>query len=228
MLMGATGGIGWRESAVLFDMLISPAEWETRSARPEDGLMQRLWGKSEAMQLLRGYIRSLERSGLAAFANDHTIVRRHIIDLAVLAATARCPGESNASAVAAARLTASLDYIASHFSDSELSLTKVARRLRISPRYLQRLLESAGTTFTAHVTELRLKQAFMLLTAQSEGKVRISDIALQSGFSDVSYFNRLFRCRFGGTPSDVRACAVLQGARSIPKLSIPLPLAWPA
>jgi AraC-like DNA-binding protein len=206
MLMGATGGIGWRESSALFDMLISPAEWEARGARPEDGLMQRLWGKSEAMQLLRGYIRSLERIGLAASVDNHTLIRTHVVDLAVLAATARCPiGESNASAVAAARLTAALDYIASHFSDSELILTKVARRLRISPRYLQRLLESAGTTFTAHVTELRLKQAFMLLTAQSEGKVRISDIALQSGFSDVSYFNRLFRSRFGGTPSDVRA-----------------------
>src|SRR4029077_13594321 len=51
MLMGETGGIGWREYAVLFDMLISPAEWEARNARPKDGLMQRLLGKSEAMQL---------------------------------------------------------------------------------------------------------------------------------------------------------------------------------
>jgi hypothetical protein len=42
MLMSATGGIGWRESAVLFDMLISPAKWEARGARPENGLMQRL------------------------------------------------------------------------------------------------------------------------------------------------------------------------------------------
>ena len=64
MLMGATGGIGWRESAVLFDMLISPAEWEAHSARPEDGLMQRLWGKSEAMQLLRGYVVLLKGSDL--------------------------------------------------------------------------------------------------------------------------------------------------------------------
>ena len=44
MLMGATGGVGWRESSVLFDMLIPPAEWEARGVRPEDGLMQRLRG----------------------------------------------------------------------------------------------------------------------------------------------------------------------------------------
>jgi hypothetical protein len=71
--MGAPGGIGWRESSVLFDMLISPADWEARGARPEDGLMQRLWGKSEAMQLLLGYIRSLERIRLAASVDDHPL-----------------------------------------------------------------------------------------------------------------------------------------------------------
>ena len=120
MLM--SGGIGWRESAVLFDMLISPAEWEARGARPENGLMQRLWGKSETMQLLRGYVRSLERIGLAASVDNNTLIRKHIVDLAVFAATARCPtGESSASAVMATRQTAALDYIASHFSDPELS-----------------------------------------------------------------------------------------------------------
>ena len=53
--------------------------------------MQRLWGKSDAMKLLRGYIRSLERGGLTAFGNDHTIVRKHIIDLMVLAASRTGP-----------------------------------------------------------------------------------------------------------------------------------------
>ena len=123
----------------------------------------------------------------------------------VLAATTRCSiGESGASAVVATRLAAALDYIASHFSDPELSLAKVAQSLSISPRYLQRLLESSGTSFTAHVAELRLKHAFTLLTAENLLDVRICDIALQTGFSDISHFNRLFRSRFGGTPSDVR------------------------
>src|SRR4029077_13811462 len=208
MLMSATGGIGWRESSVLFDMLIPPAEWEARGARPEIGLMQRLWGKSEAMQLLRGYVRSLERIGLAASVDNHAIIRRHIVDLAVLAATTRCSiGESSASAVVATRLAAALDYIASHFSDPDLSLAKVAQSVSISPRYLQRLLESSGTSFTTHVTELRLKHAFTLLTAEDLIDVRICDVALQAGFSDISHFNRLFRSRFGGTPKGVRAHA---------------------
>jgi AraC-like DNA-binding protein len=206
MLMGATGGVGWRESSTLFDMLIPPAEWEARGARSESLLMQRLRGKSEAMKLLRGYIRSLERSRLTTFGDDHTIVRRHIIDLIVLAASPHhSVGESSLSAVVAAHTYAIFDHLASHFSDPELSLSKVAQSLQISPRYVQRLLERSGTSFTAHVTELRLKQAFMLLTAQRKSDVRICDVALQAGFSDISHFNRLFRSRFGDTPKGVRA-----------------------
>ena len=169
--------------------------------------MQRLLGKSEALQLLRRYLGSVEKGLMVSFDN-RSIIRRHIVDLTVLAATARCSiGESSASAVVATRQAAALDYIASHFSDPELSLAKVAQSLSISPRYLQRLLESSGTSFTARVTELRLKHAFMLLTGQGKGDTRISDVALQAGFSDISHFNRLFRSRFGDTPKGVRTHA---------------------
>jgi len=70
-------------------------------------------------------------------------------------------------------------------------IRKVAQSLSISPRYLQRLLKSSGTSSTAHVTERRLKHAFMLFTAEDLIDVRICDIALQAGFSDISHFNRL-------------------------------------
>ena len=141
MQASATGRVGSRESFGFLEVVISSAEWEARGTRPEDGLMQRLSGKSEAMQLLRRYIGSVEK-GLTVSVDDRSIIRRHIVDLAVLAATTRCSiGESSASAVVATRLAAALDYIASHFSDPELSLAKVAQSLSISPRYLQRLLE---------------------------------------------------------------------------------------
>jgi AraC-like DNA-binding protein len=58
---------------------------------------------------------------------------------------------------------------------------------------------------TGYVNELPLKRAFMLLATRRE--VRVSDAALQAGFSDISHFNRPFRYRFGGTPSGVRSQA---------------------
>jgi AraC-like DNA-binding protein len=213
MQASATGRVGSRESFGFLEVVISPAEWEARGTRPEDGVMQRLSGKSETVQLLRRYIGSVEK-GRTISVDGRSIIRRHIVDLAVLAATTRCPiGESNASAIVATRLAAALDYIASHFSDPELSLAKVAQSLGISPRYVQQLLESSGTSFTEHVTKLRLKHAFMLLTAEDLIDLRICNIALQAGFSDISHFNRLFRSRFGDSPKGVRARARMGGTQ---------------
>jgi len=131
----------------------------------------------------------------------------HIHDLAALAIDERAPlGESSASAVVAARHSAVLDHIATHFQNSELSLEMVARCQGISPRYLQRLMASSGTSFTERVNELRLQRAFELLTASQTRAQRICDVALEVGFSDVSHFNRLFRARFGDSPRGVR-CA---------------------
>jgi AraC-like DNA-binding protein len=95
--------------------------------------------------------------------------------------------------------------IGESFSDPELTVDGVARRQGVTPRYLQRLLEASGTSFTARVNELRLQRAFALLTETHAGRRRICDIAMDAGFSDVTHFNRLFRARFGESPRGIRA-----------------------
>ena len=67
---------------------------------------------------------------------------------------------------------------------------------------MSNLLETSGVSFTSRVQELRLQRAFDLL-AHSDPR-RIADIALEVGFADVSHFNRLFRARFGETPTAAR------------------------
>jgi AraC-like DNA-binding protein len=116
-------------------------------------------------------------------------------------------GESNVSAVMAARVAAALAEIGASFQKPELSVESVARTLKISPRYLHRLMETTGTSFTERVNELRLQRAFFLLSQAGDKRLRISDVAFTVGFSDLSHFNRLFRSRFGETPSSVRTQA---------------------
>jgi len=129
----------------------------------------------------------------------------HIHDLTALAFGAdRDTKEHGLSAVAAAHLAAVLAHIAKSFVEPGLTVEAVARRQGVSRRYLQRLLEESGMSFTERVNELRLQKAFALLTTERYGKRRISDIALEAGFSDISHFNRLFRARFGDTPRGVR------------------------
>jgi AraC-like DNA-binding protein len=159
---------------------------------------------TEALRLLVGYL------GWVADALGHAtpklrrVIVNHIHQLAALAiGPHRAGGENGSGAARAARLKAALDHIAACFQEPELNVAAVAQRQGISPRYLQRLLETAETSFTERVTELRLQRAFALLSEMPTR--RIADIALNVGFSDISHFNRLFRARFGDTPSAVRS-----------------------
>lgn len=192
--------------------------WQFGLAVPRDALMQRVRDvealtmrpishRTEALRLLMTYLKSTFKESALVVPKLRDTVVTHIHDLAALAIGGCAPlGESSASAVVAARHHAVLDHIATHFQDPGLSLEIVARRQGISPRYLQRLMASSGTSFTERVNELRLQRAFELVSGRHTSAQRISDIALEVGFSDVSHFNRLFRARFGVSPRGVR-CA---------------------
>jgi AraC-like DNA-binding protein len=108
----------------------------------------------------------------------------------------------------AARRRTILAEIARRFCDPAFDLTDAARRLGLSRRYIQRLLEETGKSFTEHVLECRVQRVRAMLMDSGYQHMAIIDIALASGFSDVSHFNHVFRRRFGETPSSVRAAAV--------------------
>jgi AraC-like DNA-binding protein len=181
----------------------------------EDASMRLVPRRTEALRLLVSYLRLVRENSVLATPELHNAVVTHVHDLFALAMTPHgIIGESGLSAVAAARVTAALDHVAAHFQEPALSVQKVAKNLGISPRYLQRLLEKSGVSFTARVNELRLQRAFALLSETRDSARRISDIALDAGFSDLSHFNRLFRSRFGDTPSGVRGQAAGINARA--------------
>ena len=106
--------------------------------------------------------------------------------------------------VKAARLQAVIAEIARRLADPELSAAAVGRRLGLSERYVQQLLEGAGLSFSAYVRELRLKRARQLLRDPLARELRIGDIAAMAGFDDLSHFNRMFRLQFGERPTDAR------------------------
>jgi len=202
---------------LLFGLAV-PREALTQRLTNLDSLtMRRISHRTEALRLLMTYLKSAFKESVLAAPKLRDTVVTHIHDLVSLAVGECAPlGESTASAVVAARHSAILDHIATHFQDPGLSLEKVARCQGISPRYLQRLMTSSGSSFTGHVNDLRLQRAFKLLTEPHTSPQRISDIALEVGFSDVSHFNRLFRTRFSNSPRGVRTAR--RGIHAIPRL----------
>lgn len=190
---------------LLFGMAVPREALAERVTNVERLTMRPVSHRTEALRLLMAYLKSTFNESVLTTPELRDLVVTHIHDLVAIAIGACTSlGESSASSVVATRHSAVLDYIATHFQEPELSVQTVARCQGISPRYLQRLIASSGSSFTGYVNELRLQQALKLLTESSGGPQRISDIALQVGFSDVSHFNRLFRARFGDSPRNVR------------------------
>lgn len=104
----------------------------------------------------------------------------------------------------AARLQAVLAEIKAGFAREGFSVGQVARRLGLSPRYVQDLLGETGATFSERVLELRLGKSRTMLASRLGAGMSISAVAYACGFSEVSYFNRCFRRRYGMTPTQAR------------------------
>jgi len=131
----------------------------------------------------------------------------HLHDLVALSAGATGDGAMAATARGgrAARLQAIKTDIAAHLDDETLGVVAVAARHGVTPRYVHKLFEDEGVTYTQFVLRHRLDRAFRILRDSRGAARRISEIAYDVGFGDLSYFNRAFRRQYDATPSEVRS-----------------------
>jgi AraC family transcriptional activator of tynA and feaB len=92
-----------------------------------------------------------------------------------------------------------------HLTEADLSPHWVASRLGISLRTLQVDFESIGVTVTAFIRDRRLRLARDRLLEMRCGTetATVAEIALASGFNDISYFNRCFKRAFDCAPTDL-------------------------
>ena len=172
----------------------------------EDKVATVIRRENETLQLLTRYVRSLDHTQRLPTPAVREAVAKHIGDLAALALGASRDGIEIAGgrSLNAARLRAVKEFIAANLSRRDLTVATLASRHRLTERHIQRLFEAEGVTFTGYLLERRLYEAFNLLGNPRHSGRGISEIALECGFGDISYFNRAFRRRFGATPSDVR------------------------
>jgi AraC-like DNA-binding protein len=167
---------------------------------------RRVPASNPALRMLSRYV-DLEHTDLiatepalqAAFTN-------HACDLLALAlgATRDAAEVARARGLPAARLRAMQDDIRRGYHRADLSVHAVAAQHAVSIRYVQRIFEESGTTFTQYLAEQRLAAAYDALRRPSAAALPVSTIAYDCGFSDISHFNRLFRRRFGASPMEVR------------------------
>ena len=88
--------------------------------------------------------------------------------------------------------------------NGEVASELIAGRHGSSSRYVRKLFEQEGTSFTSFVLGERLTRVRRMLGDSRYAHLTIAQLAHACGFNDISYFNRAFRRHFGATPTDVR------------------------
>jgi len=98
-------------------------------------------------------------------------------------------------------LARALEYMEDHLAN-ELGRAEVARAAGLSPSHFSHLMRAkTGWSFTELLTRLRIDRACHLLKHTGQP---LSRVAQDCGFSDQSYFTRVFRSRTGQTPGEFR------------------------
>lgn len=208
---GEVSTIECRNQSRFTNIAIALDDLRARYSGADDLAMRVLPRQSDLLGLLHAYVDMLRlRAGATAGAAG-PLVAGHIGDLiAAIAAIAAADGPTppEQPGVKAARLRAIKAAIARELSDPQLGAERVARYCGISPRYIRRLFQDEGSSFSAYVLGERLDRAHRLLLHPGQTSRTIAAIAYACGFGDLSYFNRTFRRRFGMTPSDLRGAGV--------------------
>ena len=197
------------DDSAAWSISLERAPLEPMLADVRSPLQRRIQGDSPALHLLNGYLGTLFALEQPC---DPVLAGQHIRDLALYALG--MSGDAQAlvreRGVREARLRTVLDLLAQASVEPGLDPVQFAARLNMSARYLHRLLEPSGRTFSEHVLSSRLKRAASMLRDPEFANLRIGEIAARAGFGDISHFNRSFRQAFADTPKGLRAWAARQ------------------
>jgi AraC-like DNA-binding protein len=172
----------------------------------DDVVMRVIKDRQTEIRVLVDYATSLVREHALATPALRELGAGHLHDLLglVLGPTEDFKETAGRRGAKAVRLRKAKFLIVNNCARQDLSVAGVAQELGVTPRYLQRLFEADGRTFSSFLIEQRLKRAYRMLREPEFSERPVGSIAYDVGFGDLSYFNRCFRRAYGATPSDVR------------------------
>jgi len=177
----------------------------------DDAVLCRIPRGTGMLSLLRNYVDAVFDDPALALPEMRQLIIAQLCDLiaVTLGATRDSTAVAGGRGIRAARLRAIKSDIEAHLTYSDLSPSVVARRQEVSDSYIRKLFEGEGTSFSQFVLGRRLVRAQRMLTDRRWADRSIAWIAFETGFGDLSYFNRTFKRFYGNTPSEVRGVVIV-------------------
>lgn len=173
------------------------AEIEARVSGLDDLLAKPVSGAAPGSRMLRSFFLSLWQQGDLSAADPEwqAGVAHVLLDLIGLAISG---AEMELHQPLALRERA-LRFLEANLGEPDLGSAMIANALHVSVRTVQNLFAQMGTTPGGYIMARRLARASEMLTLDPQ--LSITEVAMELGFCESSYFSRCFRQQFGTTPS---------------------------
>ena len=98
-------------------------------------------------------------------------------------------------------MTPAIRYMETHYKE-DIKLAELAGEVHMSVNYFSSYFsQTMDCTVFEYLNRIRLRKASTLLVTTSNS---ILSIAMESGFENISYFNRVFKKAFGVSPGTYR------------------------
>jgi AraC-like DNA-binding protein len=99
-------------------------------------------------------------------------------------------------------------HVQTHLGEADLTIDRIALDMRCSKRYLHRIFEDEPCSLDRYIWQARLDRCHAALQSASAARRSISEIAFAWGFNSSAHFCRLFKSRYGVSPSEFRQRAL--------------------
>ena len=149
--------------------------------------------------------RSLVLSDDLLPADYGTAVANSLLDIFAMSYSAAGGRTTTIESVGGVRQALVLDFIEAHLHDPSLTPGTISSSLQISPRYLRKLMAQYGETASSYILRRRLEESSKQLRAPLHRDRTVTELAFSFGFNSSAHFARVFKNKYGLSPSDYRA-----------------------
>lgn len=182
-------------SAADVKLLLSPFRQDMRI------LDLNLQERSYAEQLLFQMSREHTASGQLG---RHLFLRALVVQLLLFAARKMKTAEETTSRQMHRTVMEALDYCKAHYRES-ITLQLISSKFFVSPSHFSRLFkQNTGFHLPEYLNALRIREAQRLLR---ETKLKISEIAEEVGYANITHFNRKFKLATQMSPLEYKLMA---------------------
>lgn len=192
--------LGFAEPATFLVVRLPAAQLRRRFPTIDDAIGMRIPGASGQTTLFLSFLRSLQAQATQIESHENWNGVASVCSEFV----AMCAGPMLAldPAVKEGRMERRVIQSAEiNFMSPGFGVQQIAEETGLSPRNIQKMFAMRGTTPSAYILRLRINEAARKLELTDRS---ITEVAMDVGFNDLTYFTRSFRSIFGCAPREHR------------------------